>query len=151
MTTQGLNENYESLARSVAARLSESTASLPHEVTERLRAARFQALAKRKMGVPAMAPVTATVAAQPTFVAAGVGESGPLESGQREGFVWSWISSLLALLVLVVGLVTITTIQDDIRTRELAEIDAELLTDVLPPAAYTDPGFVQFLRSAPGH
>ena len=28
-----------------------------------------------------------------------------------------------------------------------ADVDVELLTAELPPVAYTDPGFVQFLRS----
>ena len=28
-----------------------------------------------------------------------------------------------------------------------AEIDADLLTDSVPPAAYNDPGFLEFLKS----
>jgi hypothetical protein len=32
------------------------------------------------------------------------------------------------------------------RTQELAEVDAALLTDDLPPAAFADSGFVQFLK-----
>ena len=32
--------------------------------------------------------------------------------------------------------------------QELAEIDTALLVDDLPPAAYSDPGFVQFLRQS---
>jgi hypothetical protein len=30
---------------------------------------------------------------------------------------------------------------------EVAEVDAALLADDLPPAAYSDPGFVQFLKT----
>ena len=30
---------------------------------------------------------------------------------------------------------------------EVAEVDAALLTDDLPPAAFSDPGFVQFLKT----
>jgi hypothetical protein len=45
------------------------------------------------------------------------------------------------------GLIVITTLQEDNRTDELAEVDAALLTDDLPPAAYTDPGFAQFLKT----
>ena len=33
--------------------------------------------------------------------------------------------------------------------HELAEVDAALLTDALPPAAYADPGFLQFLKGNP--
>jgi hypothetical protein len=47
----------------------------------------------------------------------------------------------------VAGLIVITTLQEDNRTDELAEVDAALLTDDLPPAAYTDPGFAQFLKT----
>ena len=52
----------------------------------------------------------------------------------------------LPLLALVVGLLTIQWIQDDQATSELAAIDSALLTDELPPDAYTDAGFVQFLK-----
>ena len=42
----------------------------------------------------------------------------------------------------------INVVQDEKRAHELAEVDAALLTDDLPPAAYADPGFLQFLKSA---
>ncbi len=148
MTTQGINDHYERLARSLAARLNESTATLPHEVTERLRAARYQALAKRKLEA---SPAVQAAAQDAMLIGGRRGESASLQMGQGEGSTWGWVSSVLALLVLVAGLMTITSIQDEIRADELAEIDSELLTDVLPPAAYTDPGFAQFMRSAPAH
>jgi hypothetical protein len=37
--------------------------------------------------------------------------------------------------------------QEQIRTA--AEIDAALLGDALPPAAYTDPGFAEYLAAHP--
>jgi hypothetical protein len=56
---------------------------------------------------------------------------------------------LLPLVVLVAGLFAI----DNRTTREqvvaAAEIDSQLLADQLPPAAYSDPGFAEFLRSSP--
>ena len=39
----------DQFGRQVAARLTAGTAALPHDITERLRAARVQALAKRKL------------------------------------------------------------------------------------------------------
>ena len=36
----------------------------------------------------------------------------------------------------------------DERLNEVAEVDAALLTDDLPPEAYADPGFMQFLKTA---
>jgi hypothetical protein len=39
--------------------------------------------------------------------------------------------------------------QNEYRTNEIASLDAELLIDDLPPDAYTDPGFLVFLKSNP--
>ena len=54
----------------------------------------------------------------------------------------------MPLVALVAGLMAISVIQDERRTDELAEVDSALLTDDLPPAAYTDPGFAQFLKTS---
>jgi hypothetical protein len=125
----------ERFGRAVGRRLSAGTAELPYHVTERLRAARVQALAKRK--VEAVAPA----------VVANGGNAGALTFG---GFsLWRQIASALPLVVLVGGLVVIHSVQNDQRATEVAEVDAQLLTDDLPPEAYADPGFVQFLKS--GH
>jgi hypothetical protein len=56
------------------------------------------------------------------------------------------ISGVVALLILCVGLVGIPLVQNQTRVLELAEIDAALLTDDLPPAAYADAGFAQFIK-----
>ncbi|MEN9670201.1 MAG: hypothetical protein RL018_478, partial [Pseudomonadota bacterium] len=60
--------------------------------------------------------------------------------------LWSRLASFLPLIALVVGLITISVIQNDLRARELAEVDTALLVDDLPPAAYADAGFAQFLK-----
>ena len=44
------------------------------------------------------------------------------------------------------GLIIIDAIQGDERAKDLAEIDAAILTDDLPPTAYADPGFAHFLK-----
>ena len=56
--------------------------------------------------------------------------------------------SAIPLTALVVGLVVINISQDESSTNDLTEVDAALLTDDLPPAAYSDPGFVQFLKTS---
>lgn len=56
----------------------------------------------------------------------------------------------MPLVALVVGLITISVLQDENRANDLAEVDAALLTDDLPPAAFTDPGFAQFLKTDDG-
>ena len=58
-----------------------------------------------------------------------------------------WFAAILPLIALLAGLITIHVLQNDLRASELAEIDSALLTDDLPPAAYTDPGFLKFLKT----
>lgn len=124
----------DAFGRRVAARLSAGTAELPYEVNERLRAARMQALARRK------------VEAAPLVVGRGGAATLALE-GEKLG-LGHRIASVLPLVVLAIGLVVIQHEQSDRRASELAEVDAALLTDDLPPAAYADPGFVQFLKQS---
>lgn len=118
--------------------LSAGTADLPRDISERLRAARAQAVSRRK--------IAKTQAAGNVINAGG---SAALTWGSEEGLGW-WgrIGSVLPLIALAVGLLVISSIQDDNRTQELAEVDSALLTDVLPPAAFADSGFVQYLKTA---
>jgi hypothetical protein len=120
-----------------ASYLSAGAADLPYEISERLRAARAQAVSKRK------------IAKMET--AGGVvnsGGSAALSWGSDDGLNW-WarIGSVVPLIALVVGLLAINSIQSDNRDQEVAEVDAALLTDELPPAAFADPGFIQFLKA----
>ena len=96
----------------VAARLSQGSAQLPHDISERLRVARLQAV------------------------------------GDEGWSIWSRMASVLPLVALVAGLVLINGIQNEDRANEVAEVDTALLTDDLPPAAYADSGFIQYLKSA---
>lgn len=118
----------------VAVRLSAGTDELSWEVRERLRAARVQALqALQARKAEASAPVT-------------LDRGGAATLGEGMG-LWRRVASVLPLLVLAGGLVLLHGFQSDRRASELAEVDAALLTDDLPPAAYADPGFVQFLKT----
>lgn len=119
----------------VAARLSDAADELPYDISERLRAARTRALAKRKIAV--------TLTATSTTVTGGVAT---ITFGNEHISWWNRIAAVIPLLALALGLVAITAIQNDNRTNELAEIDSALLTDDLPPAAYTDAGFAHFLK-----
>ncbi|QRF60155.1 DUF3619 family protein [Variovorax sp. UC122_21] len=118
----------------VAARLSAGNQALPHDIGERLRVARAQAVAQRKQA-PQLRVAPAVVQS---------GNTAALGGG------WGWwtrIGTVVPLVALVAGLVTISVMQDEDRASELAEVDSALLTGDLPPAAYTDPGFAQFLKS----
>ena len=127
----------DGFGRRVAARLSLGTAELPYEITERLRAARTQAMARRRLVSAQAVPV----------VTATRGGTATLGFGDGDLSWWNRIASALPLLVLAAGLVAIHVVQNDRRASEVAEVDAAILTDDLPPAAYADPGFTQFLRS----
>ena len=131
----------ELFARRLTARLSADTDALPYDISERLRAAREQALAQRKKVVPVREWHHATAVQRQ-------GHTATLGSGDHEGRTW-WraLISAVPLVALLVGLVVVDSFQDESGATEVAEIDAALLTDDLPPAAYADPGFVQYLQS----
>lgn len=137
MTTQELNQivSYQDrVGRNIAARLSDTTHSLPNDISERLKAARMQALAKRHI-VKLQTATSVNVQ----------GGAATLNAGGFDGGLWSRLGAVIPLLALVAGLLTIAVVQEQQRTNEIADVDAELLTDELPPAAYTDPGFAHFL------
>ncbi len=124
----------------VGARLTSGAASLPHDISERLRVARQQALVQR-LQPRAVADVRTATAA---------GARGPVASlgfGDEALGLWGRLASIALVLALAIGLVTINIAQDDDRATELADLDSALLTDDLPPAAYADPGFLQYLKS----
>jgi hypothetical protein len=52
-------------------------------------------------------------------------------------------------VVLVFGLIGIAQWQDDSRINDIAEVDAALLSDDVPPDAYADGGFLAFLKNGP--
>jgi hypothetical protein len=136
-TSREIQAVEDRFGRLVRARLDDTASTLPYDVTERLRASRERALSQRKLAPqirPAMATNTNGGTATLTM---GDGEQGP----------WGWLASLIPLLLLLVGLLMIQWVQDDNRASELADVDTALLTDDLPTAAYTDPGFLEFLKT----
>ena len=119
----------------VAAQLSRGAEDLPHDIQERLRVARQQAVARRKV---------AQVAAAPQWLSIG---STAVLGAPDDGLGWAGrLAGVLPLIALVVGLFTINAIQNERAANELADVDAALLIDDLPPVAYVDPGFAQFLK-----
>jgi hypothetical protein len=120
----------------LAAQLNHGIADLPYEVQERLRAARERALQRRKVEQLRHAP---------SWVS-----QGPIAAltwgGEERMGLWGRFSTGLALGALVLGLLGISDQLSDERARELADVDMALLTDELPPAAFADPGFIQFLK-----
>lgn len=125
----------DAFGRRIATRLSAGADELPHDIGERLRVAREQALARRR-----------ATASKPLRQHAWAGHSGGVGLGQRTLGWWGRLATGVPIAALVAGLLAINALQSDYQAQQIAEVDAALLTDDLPPDAYTDPGFLAFLR-----
>jgi len=139
------NTAADRFARRVVARLNQGTGELPYDITERLRASRMQALAKRKRPVVA---VSRPVVAEPVILHGGHTASLGGGWGSEGGNWWRALVSAVPVAALLVGLFVVGVNQNEAGANEMAEVDAALLTDDLPPEAYTDPGFLQFLKTS---
>ena len=104
---------------------------------EQLRAGRVQAVAQRKRAV--------AVRKQASLLTR-LGSSLALGGGGTSGWGYTLMSAI-PVLALVAGMMVMGSQQDETGMTEIAEVDAALLSDDLPPAAYADPGFVQFLKT----
>ena len=106
--------------------------SVSGRVAERLRAAREQALGRRKVErEPALAWARST--------AVGV-------IGGFGGFGGFSLRALLPTALLIAGVIAIYSWQQDQRAADIEELDAKLLTDDLPIDAYLDRGFETWLK-----
>ena len=101
-------------------------------IAERLRAARERALAQRR------------TVREPAFALARVSTSGVI--GGFGGFGGFSLRLLLPTVLLVAGLLSIYSWQQDQRAADVEELDAQLLTDDLPLDAYLDRGFEAWLK-----
>ena len=125
----------DQFGRASAALLSQGAQNLPAGIKDRLHAARMKALSVRKAEkVRAQKPVFA-------------GSIGNFSSGSNG--LWDTVSWVAPLVVLVFGLIGIAQWQNDSRITDIAEVDAALLTDDVPPDAYADSGFMAFLKNGP--
>lgn len=111
--------------------------ALPHDIEQRLRFARDRAVAEAAAQRRRLAVATGVVGLSHGTAAL----TGPAW--------WQRLASTLPLLVLVAGLLAIPQLKNAGQIDAAAEIDAILLADELPPAAYTDPGFAEFLKGPP--
>lgn len=122
---QGSGELH--VAYQIRRHLNGSVAGIGPDKLERLRAGREQALAKQKKTSASLA-------------IAGGG------SMHYFGFDLRWMGQLVPLLVLLVGLLAMSTWHQNRYAEELADIDVQMLADELPPTAYLDRGFGTWLK-----
>lgn len=123
----------------VASALTARGESTGHDISERLRVAREQALERARLSRHAVATASASEVV-------GVAASGAAILGGQSMW-WTRLASAVPLLTLVIGLVLIDQWHDRAQIDAAADVDSALLADDLPPAAYSDPGFVEFLNS----
>ena len=120
----------------VTAGLTERSRELGADIDERLRFAREKAVAHARAARHAeLAPAMGSTRSG----AALLGWAG---SGWRLK-----VASVLPVLALVAGLMLIERWQANAQVTVATEVDAALLTDELPPQAYSDAGFVEFLKA----
>ena len=101
-------------------------------VAERLHAARERALSMKK---PERAPAFAWAHSTAAGMVGGFG-----------GFGGFSLRVMLPTVLLIAGLLSIYSWQQDQRAADALELDAQLLTDDLPIDAYLDRGFEAWLK-----
>ena len=127
------------LASRLAGSLTSVAQAVPHDISERLRVARAQAV--RQAGLAR----ESTLARAPAVGLSAAGSAVLVGFGAwRQRFAVA-----MPLVLLIAGLAAIGHFTAREQVLAIAEIDAQLLSDSLPPSAYSDPGFVEFLRSQP--
>jgi hypothetical protein len=129
----------------IAAGLTERNATLPPDVSERLRFAREQALARAAQARAASTTVSVTSPAVVQMGSTLALSGGPRGAGGNNG-LWSKLVSFLPLLALLAGLLLMQQSRIHEQLVAAAEVDTALLSDNLPPSAFGDPGFTEFLR-----
>lgn len=150
----------------LSAHLEAGSQRLPHDITERLRVARAQSIAQAVANKAAAAkPVaqTQTAVGWQLAGASASGESVGTLSGWSHAIAratghgrhlddaplgWGWrLASALPLIALVAGLWGVHTWYKHEQLQAATDVDMALLTDDLPPNAYSDPGFEEYLRA----
>ncbi|MED5619282.1 DUF3619 family protein [Ideonella sp. BN130291] len=124
----------------VTAQLAQHAERTPHDVTERLRFARERALERARQ-------VRRSAAVEAASNVQSMGGAAALSGGGRSPW-WLKLASFAPLVLLLAGLSLIEQMHDRNQIAAAAEIDVALLADDLPPDAYRDAGFVEFLKTS---
>ena len=124
----------------VVAGLAEHSQNLPHDISERLRFARERALSKAQ----SVRLVQAALKLAPGSFVVRSGNALAMAGGLGSPR-WFKLASFLPMLLLVIGILLIQHGQLYEQIKAAAEIDTALLSGKLPLAAYSDPGFSEFL------
>lgn len=129
-TVHKLDRLEERFARKLLQHIDADTQTLSYTASERLRAARVQALA-----------------AAPANPSVQLNNDGTATAGFGLEQWFISFASILALLALLFGAVQIVQSSKTKRIQHIAQVDTQLLSNDLPLSAYTDPAFEQFLQN----
>ncbi|MGE5452312.1 MAG: DUF3619 family protein [Acidobacteriota bacterium] len=152
----------------IGAHLEAGSQRLPHDISERLRVAREQSVAMVRLAqAQAASPIQIAQPAVGWQLAGAAASSGGSRTGALSGWTraiaratghgrrldeaplgWGWrLASSLPVIALVAGLWGIHAWYRHEQLQAATDVDMALLTDDLPPSAYSDPGFEEYLRS----
>jgi hypothetical protein len=118
----------------VTACLSEASEQLSPDITHALERIRRDAVARQRRPAPALAWLAR-------------GNTATLGGSPRDGAGWrAGLGVALALPLLLFGLYALQHFEQERFVHRIADIDTALLLDDLPPQAYSDPGFRNYLN-----
>lgn len=129
-----MTDDHEEFAKKITTYLDAGAAEIKSGTAYRLQQARAAALASLAPGAPRRAPQTALARAF-----AGGGGSGNSGSFWKSGRLW------FGILLIAAGSLAFQQWQVVQQTREIEELDAQILTSDLPIDAYLDRGFQTWL------
>ena len=135
--------NEREVARFVRKALDESTERLFRRETQRLAAARADALAHATVS---LRPTPCGKAAE-TGRMAGAAGARMRAHARAPSLGWRIAAIVAPIAVVTAGLLGISAWQTQQRADDLAALDAAMLVDEVPISAYADRGFGVFLRN----
>jgi hypothetical protein len=130
-----MNHKDTNFSHKICNALDKNLESMSINVSQRLKKSRMLALSEKKPD------------GRKLVLNAGLGNSTITGGIFNRRWIDRQLCFYLPALVLVIGISTIYESVKDRRIVDLAEIDSAVLSDVLPLSAYTDPGFIQFLKT----
>lgn len=137
---QALEDRFA--ARLTSALTEYQASDMPADIDARLRFAHERALAAARQALAQRAPAPSVLGA--SGGAAVLGSAG----GPSDAPWWLRLGSLVPFAVLLGGLLLIDNHYMRTQIDAAAEVDAAILADDLPPEAYRDRGFVEYLKSS---
>jgi hypothetical protein len=138
---RSLDDLEARVGRRLAALLDDAGDPMDATVSARLRFAREQAVARAVAARRPAALADGAVRAG-RMVLAGVPGGGDTDRAER----WLRLGTLIPIALLALGLLAVQEWHQRTQITAAAEVDLALLGDDLPPTAYADPGFLEFLK-----